>query len=74
MPAKMHEFSSRVETYLQYDKPDPERGDVATSDDYFLGRLKFSKTMDNQAMEESFLPDATEQWLLRRPDLLRAHI
>ena len=74
MRGKMQEFSPRVETYLQYYRPDSELGDVATSDDYFLGRLKFSKTMDNQAMEESFLPDATEQWLLRRPDLLRAHI
>lgn len=33
---KMHDFSPRVETYLQYYKPDAELGDVATNDDYFF--------------------------------------
>ena len=46
---KLAEFSPRVETYLQYYQPDPELGDVATEDAYFLGRLKFSKKVDNKA-------------------------
>jgi hypothetical protein len=74
MRGKMQEFSPRVETYLQYYRPDSELGDVATSDDYFLGRLKFSKTIDNKAMEESFIPDTTDEWLLRRPWMKRANI
>jgi len=35
MRGKMQALSPRVETYLQYYKPDPEFGDVATNDDYF---------------------------------------
>jgi len=41
--SKLAEFTPRVETYLQYYQPDPELGDVATEDSYFLGRLKFTK-------------------------------
>ena len=40
---KLEEYSPRVETYLQYYQPDPELGDVARNDDYFLGRLKFDQ-------------------------------
>ena len=32
-------LSPRVETYIQYVRPDREVGDVATKDEYFLGRL-----------------------------------
>jgi hypothetical protein len=74
---KMHEFSPRVETYLQYYKPDAELGDVATNDNYFLGRLKFSKKIGNKAQEASFIPDPpfnTMEWLLHRPEMLRDHL
>jgi|SRR5271157_721623 len=74
MRTKMHEFSPRVETYLQYFRPDPGLGDVATSDDYFLGGLKFSKKNDNQPMEESFLPDTKTEWLRRLPDLIQERV
>jgi hypothetical protein len=67
---KLQEFSPRIETYLQYYKPDPELGDVPTNDDYFLGRLKFNKTIENKALEESFIPDTTTEWLLRRPGFM----
>ncbi len=68
-------LSPRVETYLQYYKPDIELGDVPTNDDYFLGRLKFTKNVYNKAEEESFIPDTTDEWLLRRPTFLSsAHL
>lgn len=35
----MHKFTPMVETYIQNLKPDPELGDVPTSDSYFVGRL-----------------------------------
>ena len=46
---KLTEYSPRVETYLQYYQPNSELGDVSTEDSYFLGRLKFSKKLDNKA-------------------------
>src|SRR6202034_4477367 len=30
---KLQDYSPRIETYLQYYKPEPELGDVATNDD-----------------------------------------
>ena len=71
---RMAEFSPRIETYLQYYKPDQELGDVATSDDYFLGRLKFSKTTENKVMEESFVPDTTAEWVRLGRGMLMSHI
>jgi hypothetical protein len=68
------EFSPRVETYLQYYHPDRELGDVATEDAYFLGRLKFSKKIDNKAIEASFITDSRTERLLRRPEMLGAHL
>ena len=71
---KLQDYSPRIETYLQYYKPQPEFGDVATNDDYFLGRLKFSKKFENKAQEASFIPDSTAEWLRRRPEMIRAHV
>lgn len=68
---KLQDFSPRIETYLQYYRPEAELGDVATNDDYFLGRLKFSNKLDNKAKEASFIPDSTRDWLRHRPDMLR---
>ena len=64
------EFSPRVETYLQYYHPDRELGDVATEDAYFLGRLKFSKKVDNKAIEASFITDTHSPRFLHAPALL----
>jgi len=47
----LRKYSPRVETYLQYDRPDSELGDVPTKDAYFLGRLSFG----NKAEEVSFV-------------------
>ena len=74
MRTKMHEFSPRVETYLQYYKLDPEVGDAATSDDYFFGGLKFSQKNDNKPVEESFLPDTKSEWLRRVPEVLQERV
>ena len=74
MRGKMQALSPRVETYLQYYKPDPELGDIATSDDYFLGRLKFSQTTDNAVMEDSFIPDTTAEWVRLGHGMLMSHI
>jgi hypothetical protein len=79
--SKLAEFTPRVETYLQYYEPDPELGDVATEDAYFLGRLRFSKDVNNQVSESSFIADSRPEGLLRRPEgllrrpeMLRDHI
>jgi hypothetical protein len=72
--ARLVEYSPRIETYLQYYKLDQELGDVVTNDDYFLGRLKFSDKVDNKAMEASFIPDSTAEWLRHRPEMLRPHM
>ncbi|MBZ5563841.1 MAG: M48 family metalloprotease [Acidobacteriia bacterium] len=40
--ANLKKYSPRVETYLQFDRPDSKLGDTATNDAYFLGRLQFS--------------------------------
>ena len=37
---KLKEFSPRVETYVQFYRPDAELGDVAWNDAHFLGRLE----------------------------------
>ena len=46
----------------------------ATNDEYFLGRLKFSKKLDNKAQEASFIPESTAERLRRTPDMLRRHL
>ncbi len=74
MRGMIQNYSPRVETYLQYYKPDAELGDVATSDDYFLGRLKFSKGVDNQVSEASFVPDSTAEWVRLGHGMLMSHI
>ncbi len=79
--SKLAEFTPRVETYLQYYQPDPELGDVATEDSYFLGRLKFTKDASSQASESAFTAEARPEGLLRRPEgllrrpeMLKSHI
>lgn len=72
--SKLQEYTPRVETYLQYYQPDPELGDVAKEDAYFLGRLKFTKQVDNKVKESSFIADSRSERLLRRPELVRAHL
>ncbi|MGO8789774.1 MAG: M48 family metalloprotease [Terriglobia bacterium] len=71
---KLQEYTPRVETYLQYYQPDPELGDVAKEDAYFLGRLKFTKQVNNKVRESSFIADSRSERLLRRPDMVRAHL
>jgi hypothetical protein len=72
---KLADYSPRIETYLQYYKPEPELGDVPTNDQYFLGRLKFSKKLDNKALEASFISDSASDWFHHRsPEMLRAHV
>jgi hypothetical protein len=57
----LRRYSPRVETYLQFDEPDAELGDVATDDAYFLGRLKFGSKVE----EASFVPTGQFHWLRR---------
>ena len=57
MRGRMEQFSPRIESYLQYYKPDSELGDLATNDDYFLGRLKFGRGADSRVSETSFIPE-----------------
>ena len=77
---KLVDYSPRIETYLQYYKPEPEIGDVAMNDDYFLGRLRFDnktkkgKKPSNEAKEASFIPDSTAEWLRRGPEMIRARV
>jgi hypothetical protein len=37
----LKKYSPRIETYLQYDRPDAELGDTVVKDGYFLGRVSF---------------------------------
>jgi hypothetical protein len=46
----LKKYSPRVETYLQYGRPEGEPGDPVKNDAYFLGRLDYS----NKAEEISF--------------------
>ncbi len=54
----LKKYSPRVETYLQFDLPDPELGDTATNDAHFLGRMDFGK-----AEEISFVPVNPLHWM-----------
>jgi hypothetical protein len=70
---KLEEYSPRLETYVQYYQPDPELGDVAKKDAYFLGRLKFDmgwEQVSTEAQEYSFIPEPIPTWFGDR----RAHI
>ena len=58
---RLIEFSPRIETYVQYYQPDNELGDVATSDAFFLGRLKF----EGEGREVSFVTADTPDWFSR---------
>jgi hypothetical protein len=74
---KLEEYSPRVETYIQYYKPDSELGDDATNDDYFLGRLKFAlgkSKIATHAQEESFLPGLSTEPKIRLTGVLGAHL
>lgn len=73
---KLQQYSPRIETYLQYYDPQPEVGDVARKDDYFLGRLRFKNHAKSgkEPSEASFLPSSFGEWLRHRPEMLRAHL
>jgi hypothetical protein len=74
---KLQEYSPRVETYVQYYQPDPELGDVARNDAFFLGRLKFDLgrlNIDPEPKEVTFIPGSAPDWLRRRPEMLRTHL
>lgn len=49
----LHNYSPRVETYIQDLRPDPELGAVPVNDHYFLGRLEFKRGLEVR----SFLPE-----------------
>ncbi len=55
----LRKYSPRVETYLQFDLPDPELGDTATNDAHFLGRMNFGSKPE----EISFIPGNPLHWL-----------
>jgi hypothetical protein len=74
---KLEEYSPRIETYVQYDKPNSSLGEYALSDSYFLGRLKFDLGRMNiatQPMESSFLPDSSRGRRLRLTDRVGLHL
>src|SRR5690242_19669752 len=60
---KLMGYSPRIETYVQYNQPDNELGDVATNDATFLGRLKF----DGEGREVSFVATEEPSWFARHP-------
>jgi hypothetical protein len=57
----LKKYSPRVETYLQFDAPDPELGDIATDDAYFLGRMNFGAKSE----EMTFVLPGQFHWLHR---------
>jgi hypothetical protein len=62
-------YTPRVETYIQYYKPERELGDVPRKDVYFLGRLKFStKKVQSPTVTkgDSGETKAEENYLLRQ--------
>ena len=50
----LSKYRPRVETYLQFVRPDQELGSVPVRDMYYLGRLELDKRVES----ESFLPQA----------------
>ena len=68
--ARLKEFSPRVETYVQFYKPDEQMGDVPWNDAHFLGRLQFGAN----TKEVSFDPSSSFGWLHHFPEMLRAHL
>ncbi|HLY61955.1 MAG TPA: M48 family metalloprotease [Terriglobia bacterium] len=70
-------LSPRIETYIQYDRPDREVGDVATKDEYFLGRLETDSSRSNanpEIKELTFIPDGSSFNWVPRPSMLRQHL
>jgi len=55
----LKKYSPRVETYLQFDLPDAELGDTATSDAHFLGRMNFGSKPE----EISFVSGNPLHWM-----------
>ncbi len=53
----LKEYSPRVETYLQCDRPDGDLGETVSKDAYFLGRL----SIDNKPKEISFTSETKLQ-------------
>ncbi len=50
----LQRYSPRVETYLQYDRPDIELGDRVAKDAYFVGRVSFAE----RPKEVSFISES----------------
>ncbi|MBV9610116.1 MAG: M48 family metalloprotease [Acidobacteria bacterium] len=49
----LKDYSPIVETYLQELRPDPELGNVPSSDEYFLSRARLDQGISNTSMVES---------------------
>jgi hypothetical protein len=47
---EIRKYSPRAETYLQQFKIDPELGPVVSGDQYYLGRLKFGKNLQEATL------------------------
>ena len=74
---ELKRYSPRVETYVQYYESDQELGEVATRDQYFLGRLKFASSgikSVQEVSEVSFLSDSFADRIRRPPEMFRAHL
>lgn len=67
---RLKEYSPRVETYVQFYRPEGDLGDVPWNDAHFLGRLKFG----TDAKEVSFTSESTITWLKHRTEMFRAHL
>lgn len=67
---KMKDYAPRVESYVQFYRPDAELGEVALNDAHFLGRLRFG----GDAKELSFTQESTTGWLRHLPGILRTHL
>lgn len=50
MIENLRHFRPMMETYLQDQRPDKELGSVPEKDEYFLGRLDFSRGVTNEAL------------------------
>ena len=74
---RINGLSPRVETYIQYDRPDREVGDVATKDEYFLGRLETDSRHSKAnpvPKEVTLIPDGSFFDWVPRPGMLVQHL
>ena len=68
--ARLKEYSPRVETYVQFYRPDEQLGDVPWNDAHFLGRIQFGA----DTREVSFNSESGLAWLRHIPTTFRAHL